>query len=152
MRRKDKEINDKNLIFEILKKAHICRLGLSSNNIPYVVPLNFVYIENTIYIHSAKEGEKIDILKKNKNVCFEIDINTKLILKDPVCASTMQYQSVIGFGEASFVTEKKEKEKALNLIVEKYVKKTMPLNEKMVESVSIIKIEIKKVTGKQSGF
>jgi nitroimidazol reductase NimA-like FMN-containing flavoprotein (pyridoxamine 5'-phosphate oxidase superfamily) len=152
MRRKDKEIQDKNLIFEILKKAHICRLGLSDNNIPYVVPLNFVHFKNTLYIHCAKEGKKIEILKKNKNVCFEIDINTKLILKDPVCASTMQYQSVIGFGKASFVTEKQEKEKALNLIVEKYAKKKMPLNEKMVESTAVIKIEVKKVTGKQSGF
>jgi nitroimidazol reductase NimA-like FMN-containing flavoprotein (pyridoxamine 5'-phosphate oxidase superfamily) len=152
MRRKDKEINDKKLILEIVKKAHICRVGLCNNNTPYVVPLNFAYLKNALFIHSANKGKKIEMIKKNKNVCFEIDINTKFLLKDPICSSTMQYQSVIGFGEAAFVKELDEKKRALDLIVEKYTNKKMVLSEEMVQGVTVIKISIEEITGKQSGF
>jgi nitroimidazol reductase NimA-like FMN-containing flavoprotein (pyridoxamine 5'-phosphate oxidase superfamily) len=63
MRKKDKEIKDKELMESILKRAIICRMGLSENNVPYIVPLNFGYKNNFLYFHSAKEGRKIDMIR-----------------------------------------------------------------------------------------
>lgn len=58
MRRKDKEIKDQALLESILVKATICRLAMSENNMPYVVPLNFAYADGHLYPHSAREGQK----------------------------------------------------------------------------------------------
>ena len=68
MRRKDKEITDIESIEKIIHKAKVCRLALSLDDTPYVVPVCFGYSAETIYFHSAKEGKKIDIIKKNKQL------------------------------------------------------------------------------------
>ena len=62
MRRKDKEIKDKKEIESIIKRAKVCRIALSDNNMPYIIPVNYGYKNNCIYIHSASEGKKIDII------------------------------------------------------------------------------------------
>ena len=69
MRRKEQELPEEK-IYEILNKAQICRLGLSNKALPYIIPVNFVYNENSIYIHSSKEGKKIDYIRQNNQVCF----------------------------------------------------------------------------------
>ena len=65
MRRKEKEIVEKSEIEAVISKASVCRLGMAEEGMPYVVPLCFGYENNTLYFHSAKEGKKVDILKKN---------------------------------------------------------------------------------------
>jgi len=83
MRRKDKEISAIEEKLEIIAKCKFCRLGLSENNYPYVVPLNYGFsYENeklTLFFHGAMEGKKIDIIKNNNKACFEIDCDTKLV-------------------------------------------------------------------------
>jgi len=151
--KKDKEIKDKRLIESIIKKATVCRIALSENNVPYIVPLSFGYQDNCLYFHSAPEGRKIDIIKQNNNVCFELDIDCELVKKsqDP-CSWSMKYYSVIGFGKAFFVDELEEKRKALNIIVGHYSSDLYeyPVNE--VNKVAIIKVEIESMTGKRSGY
>ena len=68
MRRKDKEITDIKSIEKIIQKSKVCRLGLSLNDTPYIVPVCFGYRAKTLYFHSAQEGKKIDIIKKNKKL------------------------------------------------------------------------------------
>ncbi|MFC1532217.1 pyridoxamine 5'-phosphate oxidase family protein [Thermodesulfobacteriota bacterium] len=72
MRRKEKEITKKSEIEAVINKALVCRVGLSDNNFPYIVPLCFGYQDNTIYIHGALEGRKIDILKKIKTYALNL--------------------------------------------------------------------------------
>ncbi|MDR0754350.1 MAG: pyridoxamine 5'-phosphate oxidase family protein, partial [Prevotellaceae bacterium] len=83
MRRKDKEITNIEDKINIIDQCKVCRLGLSENNKPYIIPLNYGYsFENnmlTLFFHSAKEGKKIDIIIKNNSACFEIDCDNKLI-------------------------------------------------------------------------
>ena len=73
MRMKDREITDKAIIEKIIKESDICRLGLSHNNEAYIVPLNFGYADNVIYVHTGKVGKKIDMIKGNNSVCFEME-------------------------------------------------------------------------------
>ena len=75
MRRKDREITDKKKMQMIISKAEVCYMGMSRDNMPYVIPINFGYDDNTIYFHCALEGEKIDILQKNPNVCLLFNID-----------------------------------------------------------------------------
>jgi uncharacterized protein len=83
MRRKDREITGIDEKLDIISKSKVCRIGLSENNCPYIVPLNYGFSFDdgklSLYFHCAAEGKKTDIIKKNNNACFEIDCDTKLI-------------------------------------------------------------------------
>lgn len=153
MRRKEKEIQEPEIIESILREAMICRIGMCLNNEPYIVPMNFGYQNKIIYLHSAKEGKKINIMKKNSEVCFEIDCNTEIQPSETPCKWGMKYLSVIGWGKVEFVDKIIEKEEALNIIMAKYsknMKHTFLPN--MLERVEIIKIHITRMTGKKSGI
>jgi hypothetical protein len=153
MRRKEKEITDIRQIEDILNQADICRLGLTDNQQPYIVPLNFGYKDNCLYFHCAKEGKKLDIIKKNHHVCFEVEVDTKLVYDEEACKCTMHYKSVIGTGTAKILYEENDKMKALDLIMKHYVDKdTFTYSEKAVQAVVIIKVEINEMTGKKSGY
>jgi len=117
LRRADKEIADRGEIDKILRKATVCRLGLVDNAIPYVVPLSFGYEGNTLYFHSAREGKKVGLLKRNAAVCFEFDVDVEPVRSETSCGWTMRYRSVIGSGTASFVEDPGAKSAALETIM-----------------------------------
>ena len=151
MRREDKEINDVAVIDDILSNAVVCRLGLCAENRPYVVPLCFGYKDDALYFHCASGGKKLDILRKNNNVCFEVDIDYKIINADQPCDWGMKYKSVIGFGKAVFIEDIESKRKALDVIMQQYSKKSFEYPEKTIKNTAVVKVEIKSMTGKQSG-
>ena len=153
MRKKDKEIKEKHAIESIIKRATICRVGLCGNDVPYVVPLNFGYRDNCLYFHSGKEGKKIDMMRKNNTICFEIDVDTELMQAENPCKWSMKYYSVIGFGRAFLLEDPEEKRQALNIIMEHYAgKSSHEYPEEPLDSVAIIKVEIESMTGKKSGW
>ncbi len=152
MRRKKQEITDRLRIEKIIQSAEICRLGLSLENKPYMFPLNFGYKENTLYVHSAIEGKKIDIIKHNNNVCFEIEANTKIVEGKSACNWSMHYQSVMGSGKASFIDNTEEKIKALDVIMKHYTEKDSQFPEAALKITAVIKIEIEEMTAKQNGY
>ena len=121
MRRKDKEIANHLEVEELLTNTLVGRLGTCLDNIPYITPVNFVYNQNKIYFHSALEGRKIENIKSNSNICFEIDQLISIIpgINRP-CASTTQYKSIIIFGNIKIVSDIEEKVFALNKLIEKY--------------------------------
>ena len=151
MRRKDKQINDIAAIEDILSRATVCRLALCEDNRPYVVPLCFGYKDNTLYFHCAGQGKKLDILRKNNNVCFEIDIDCKIIKADQACDWGMKYKSVIGFGKAVFIKDVELKRKALDVIMQQYSGGTFEYPANALKNIVVINVEIESMTGKQSG-
>ena len=154
MRRTDREITDRAEIIEIIEKCDVCRLGLSQDNIPYIVPMNYGYQyaddKLTLYFHGAKEGKKLDIIAKNNRACFEVDCSHKLVEADEAWEYTMEYESVIGSGAISFCTEKSEKLVALRLLMQKYAKgKDFHFPDQVIESVTVFKLEVSELTGKR---
>ena len=150
MRKKDKQINDIAAIENILGKASVCRLGLCEENQPYVVPLCFGYEDNTLFFHCAEQGKKLDILRKNNNVCFEVDIDCEIIKADQACDWGMKYKSVIGFGKAVFIEDAEKKRKALDVIMRQYSVGTFEYPANAIENIVVIKVKIRNMTGKQS--
>lgn len=152
MRRKDREITDRNLLEEVIQQADVCHIALVDDNKPYIVPMNFGYIDNKLYLHSAKQGKKIELIKQNNNVCFEMDIGHKLIPSDEPSSCTMLYKSVIGFGKAYFVEDKDEKVLALNTLMHHYDKDSKKTYDygKFSNIVQIIRIDITSMTGKMN--
>jgi hypothetical protein len=153
MGRKDKQITDHSELESIIANAQVCRIGLALNDIPYIVPVNFGYDNNCLFFHSTHKGKKIDIIKQNNNVCFEIDIDTGIITNsENPCKATMKYRSVIGTGKAYFITDITEKRRALESIVKHYIpEERFEFDERLFKMVEVIKIEIVSITGKQSG-
>jgi hypothetical protein len=153
MRRKDKQITDNNFIYDIIKRAKVCRLALSINDNPYVIPLNFGFKNNHLYFHSAKKGKKIDILRKNKNVCFEIDLNYDLIEAENPCDYGARYYSVIGFGKAELIYKTEQKRAAMNIIMEHYTgNSNYTYDEAMLKRIVVIKVKIIELSGKESEY
>lgn len=150
MRRSEKEITDQSAIEAIIHASLVCRLALSDGDQPYIVPLSFGYQAKTLYFHSALEGKKIDIIKRNNRVCFEFDVNTEIKEAEKACKWGMKYQSVIGFGKAVLVENIAEKKKALNIIMNHYSDQKFQLPDEAIKKIAIIKIEIDKMTGKHS--
>ena len=150
MRRKEKEITEKSAIETIIKKSLVCRLALSDDNSPYIVPLSFGYKDNVLYFHGSLKGKKIDIIKKNQRVCFEFDINTEIVKAEDACHWSMKYKSVIGFGKAVFLEDLDEKRKALNIIMSQYSDRTFQFNDATLKGTVVIKVKIESMTGKQS--
>jgi len=150
MRRSDKEITDESSIEGIINASLVCRLALSDEDQPYIVPLSFGYQDRTLYFHSALEGKKIDILRKNNRICFEFDVNTEIIEAEKACKWGMKYQSVIGFGKAVFVEDIEEKQKALNIIISHYSDRNFQFSDKAIKKIAVIKIKIESMTGKHS--
>jgi hypothetical protein len=153
MRRKDKEITDRQQIDEILSKAEIIRLAVVDNGLPYIVAMNFAYVDGFIYMHSAKEGRKIDILRKENTVAFQTDTGVELLMMEEACSCGMRYMSVFGTGKAVLIDEKSEKTKALDALMTKHTGRAgFEYSEKVIERTLVIKVEIESITGKKSGY
>lgn len=153
MRRKDKQITDQNLLLEILQNNTICRVALSDNNTPYIIPMNYGYANNRIYLHSAKEGKKIDIIQRNNSVCFEITDSIEIVESEIACDFGTKYRSVIGFGKIFPVIEKEKKREALEVIMRQHTKKTSwNFNESILDKIIVFEIKIESITGKKSGL
>jgi nitroimidazol reductase NimA-like FMN-containing flavoprotein (pyridoxamine 5'-phosphate oxidase superfamily) len=152
MRRKEKKITDKKEIEQIFKDAQVCRLGLFDGKYPYIVPMNFGYRDNILYFHSALVGRKIDILKKNPDICFEIDIPGKTIISEKACNWSMAFSSIIGEGKVVFINDKGEQAEALNIIMEHYSRKgEWDFNRKMMDKTLAFKVNIDNISVKRSG-
>ena len=122
MRQKKKEILDRNVIIELLKTCPVGRLGTNGGDgYPMIKPLNFAYHDDTIYFHTAKEGEKIEDIKRDGRVCFEVDLPIAYVkAKNQPCEAAYRYQSIIIRGRATFVEEAGEKRFALTCLMKKY--------------------------------
>jgi len=150
MRRKEKEITDRAEIEAIIAKAQVCRLAMTDEDRPYIVPLCFGYENNTLYFHSASTGKKLEILKKNRRVCFEFDVDCEVRKDRQACKWSMRYRSVIGYGMASFVESAAAKRQALDIIMHQYGSNENEYPEATVAKIVVIRVDIDSLTGKFS--
>ncbi len=151
LRRKDKEIIDSEEIEAVIRKATVCRLALVDRDESYIVPVNFGYERNAIYFHSALEGRKVELIKKNNKVCFEIDTDVAIEETDKSNCS-VKYRSVIGRGRACILESNEEKLHGLKAIMRQCTGGEYSFSEERLDSVLVVEIKIENVTGKQSGF
>ena len=152
MRRKDKEITDRNLIAGILDEAVILHLALLDGDRPYIIPVNFGFKGDSIYIHSAPEGKKIDLIRRHNIVSFQAETGLEIVHKSIPDKCGMLYRSVAGCGRAFIVESREEKKVALNLLMAHNTKDSQSNWEfgKCLDEVCIIRIEIESITGKES--
>ena len=152
MRRKEKEIVERSEIESIIAESSVCRLAMTDENRPYVVPLCFGYSENALYFHTAGAGKKLNILRRNNRVCFEFDIGQEIVKKGKIgCAWSMKYRSAIGFGQAFFIEDPEAKRNALDIIMNHYGDGPFEYSDAKIGNTVIVKVDIEQMTGKRSG-
>ncbi len=151
MRRKDKEIQNKDLIEQIIAKAQVCRLGLCKGNTPYIVPVSFGYDGVFIYFHTATEGMKLDYIAVNNRVCFELEHDVKIVADDMrACKWTHSFYSVIGFGTVREIVDTQRKIYAFKQIMNHYSNGEWDFDEQVLAKARLWYISIEQLTGKQS--
>jgi uncharacterized protein len=152
MRRKEREITDKQELETIINKCDVCRVAFADANVPYIVTMNFGYSgENgKIYFHSAGEGRKIDMILKNNYVCFELDTNHVLHEGSKACDFGMSYSSVVGYGYITIVSDPAERISGLNQIMSHYTGKSgFSYNQSVLERTMVLRLDISGMTGKK---
>ena len=157
MRRKEREVTDPSKIEDIISRCSCCRIGFNDEGEIYIVPLNFGYVKKdntyTFYFHGAKEGRKIDLIHKSSNVGFEKDTDLAVYnLNDPdvACDYTARFQSVIGNGVVSIVSDTEEKLLGLSLLMEHNTgKREWQFDEKMINAVAVFKLDVTKISCKE---
>lgn len=133
----------------ILRNGKYCVMAVSGDNdYPYAVPVNYVYDGAAIYIHSAAQGHKIDVLRRNPKCSLCI------VDKDDVIPEefTSYFRSVIVFGKANFIESMEDKVMALRLLGDKYSPGIDPEAEiaRFIKTVCVVRIDIDSVTGKEA--
>ncbi len=151
MRKASQEIKDKEVLEEILKGAVICRLAMMDGDLPYMLPFNYGYRDNCIYIHSAPEGRKIELLKTNNRVCFEMEHAVRIIQKEKACGWATLYRSVVGYGTVEILSDEKSKQLGLEVIMAQHgAPDLVQFDPKNKSRMVILKLTITSITGKQS--
>lgn len=152
MRRKHQEVTDQRIIQELLSSAEICRLAMVDNGEPYIVPLNYGFCDNALYVHSAAAGRKIEILKQNSRVCFEIESESVIVRNEKACHWGTKARSIIGYGHVEILTDYEQKKLGLDIILAHYDKKAPKLyDEKYVKAIVVLRIAIESMTCKTLG-
>jgi uncharacterized protein len=158
MRRSDREVSGIEVIEEIINKADVCRIALADNNTPYIVTMNFGYTgdpQGILFFHCANEGRKLEMIRKNKHVCFEMDIDHQLYVKPSNddkkgCNWGMNYRSVVGYGNISIITDKEAKKTGLDCIMKHYGNENEYFyDEKVLANTTVLRLDITEITGKK---
>ena len=152
------EIKSKEKIIEFLSSQQTGRISsIDENGYPQIIPMNFVFINDAVYMHSHIRGEKLDNIRRNKKVGFEVDKSLEFLpsyFSDPTDASLADtlYISVVIKGNGSIVSDKEEKTTALNGLIKKYQPEGgyEPIKPDMevLKEVEVVKIVPESLKGK----
>lgn len=151
---KNRKVTLKEELERIILKCDVCNLSMVDGNLPYVIPMNFGYADDKIYFHSSKEGRKIDILRRNTNVCisFSTDHQLRYQSENVACSYSMKYRSVLAKGNVSFIDSMEEKEEALSIIMKNYSDLDFAFNMPAVRDVAVFVVNIETLEGRAYGY
>ena len=156
MRRAERQITDLVTIKDIFAQAVVCRLGMCDlDGIPYIVPLNYGYefFGNMpcLYFHGAQQGKKVDIIKTNPVICFEIDNPLGVKMSNTPEGHSFYYQSIVGWGRMEILTENADKIYALQKILSQVKARTdFVFDSKVLDYTLVMALKVDKYTGKQN--
>lgn len=140
---------------EIIRKCQVCHIAMVDlDGLPYVLPFNFGYEENTIYFHSGKSGKKMNILTNNLNVCVEFSTDYLLRSQNEKvgCSYTMKFRSVLAYGKVEFIDDPEQKTRIMNIIMKNYAAGEFKYNPPSMNEVCCWIVKINKLEGKINGY
>ena len=152
MTKRERQVTDPQQIMKIMDEGKVLHLGLAVDNEPYVVPMNYGYTNEdgklVIYLHSAVRGKKLDMMRANPRVFFEIDCDLQPFEGVLPCQYGMVYSSVMGKGIATIVEDVEEKKKAMSILMKTQTGKDFTFDDRLVSIVAVIRIDVAEYTAK----
>ena len=152
MTKRERQITDEAQITAILDAGKVLHLGLAVDNEPYVVPMNYGYTRENgklvVYLHSAVRGKKLDMIRANPKVFFEIDCDLVPFEGELPCQYGLSYSSVMGKGIARIVDDVEEKKKAMSILMKTQTGKDFTFEDRLVSIVAVIRIDVEAYTAK----
>ena len=150
--KRESRVTDPTEIIRILDTAKVLHLGLSVNDEPYVVPMNYGYTMEegklTLYLHSAVRGKKLDMIQANSKVFFELDCDQMPFEGRVPCQYGMVYSSIMGRGTATLVEDPEANMQAMSILMKTQTGKAFTFNERLVSIVTVIRIDAQEYTAK----
>lgn len=147
-------VEKRDLIDKIISNNQVCMVGMIDvDGLPYVIPMNFGYADDTFYLHSAPVGRSVESLKLNPQVCITLCSDTKLVYQNEevACSYRMKASSVICRGKVEFVDDFDEKIQVLNIIMKQYSDREFKYSNPAVVNVLVWKVEIDSISTKVFG-
>lgn len=152
MTRREFEITDQRQIQTILEESKFLHLGLVEDGMPYVVPMNYGYVMEggklTLYLHSARQGYKLDVIRADPRCCFTMECGVLPFRGKVACQYGVAYRCLMGRGTATIVEDVQEKIKAMSLLMKAQTGEDFTFDEKLVSIVTVIRIDVTDFTAK----
>jgi len=155
LRRKERAMKTSREMELLLERAPVGRLAVTTPDGPYIVAVNYLFFNGSLYFHSGLAGRKVDALRADPRVCFMVDEIGPQVLWEQGCGISQVYQSVVCFGKAEFVEGQAEKREILEKMVQKYVPTSYPfspLKDQNVKKTAVIRIAIESMSGKENAL
>ena len=150
--KRETRVTDASQITRILDTAKVLHLGLAADNEPYVVPMNYGYTMDdgklTLYLHSAVQGKKLDMIRANPRVFFSIDCDRMPFEGRVPCQYGLVYSSIMGRGTAVLVEDVEEKKQAMTVLMKTQTGKGFTFEDRLVSIVAVIRIDVEEYTAK----
>ena len=152
MTKRERQVTDPEQIRHILEAGKVVHLGLAVDDEPYVVPMNYGHTfedgKLTLYLHSALRGKKLDMLRANPKVFFEMACGLTPFEGDKPCQYGMSYSSIMGRGQARILEDVEEKMRAMTVLMKTQTGKDFSFDEKLVGMVAVVRIDVEEYTAK----
>ncbi len=152
---KSRNLENPRDILDVISKCDVCYVSMvDQDNTPYIIPMNFGFIDNMLLLHGASHGKKINILKNNPNVCvvFSTDHQLRWQHEEVACSWSMKYRSVLAYGKVVFVEDLDEKQNLLQQFMKHYSPKEFNYSKPSLQEVQLLKVPIDKFEGKVYGY
>ena len=146
---------DQKEVTAIIGRCQWCHVAMADEEgKPYVIPMNFGFCNDIIYIHGAREGKKVNILRKNPHVC--INFSTDHVLRyqneQVACSWSMKYRSVLCYGKVEFLEDPNEKIAAMNLVMSKYAGREYQFNPPSIREINVMQIKVERYESRIYGY
>jgi len=141
-------------MFAMLERSPVGRIAtVNQKGFPVIKPVNFLYLDGKIYLHSSTKGEKIEDMQRGSPVCFEVDDPVAYVVAGAsACEASYYYRSILIKGKAAFVKDRDKKMRILERMMEKYQPERTgrEMSEEILEKTAVIEILVKEITGKEN--
>lgn len=163
MRRRDREITDDALLDELIRRCDCIRLAFNvPGGAPYLVPLSFGFVHEggarVFYLHCAGSGRKLDLLRQNPHVGFELDTGHAVNGGDTACEWSFRFESIIGTGLLCELCDPADKQAALRCLMAQYDGGKRPagmpdgpwaFDPAMLKAVTVLRLTVQELSGKK---
>lgn len=152
--KRDKAIRDitrESEIEEIINLAKVCYIGFNDDQRPYVLGFNYGYKDKTIYLHCARQGKKLDLIRRNNELCLYFNIDNEIFARHDhvACSWRQKYRSVQAYGKAEIIDDYEQKIESLQIFMKHYSDKEFEFNKPSVDNIYIIKIKLTEMSGRK---